>query len=93
MSLDENNVYGSGINLGDWHALNAFIVPHYAFRDGEFVPPTEITVAPLPSHLVEHPIAELVRKNRATGNSMFLDEAGQLLVPRNELWWLIITKS
>ena len=89
----DNNVYTSGLNLGDWHALTAFVVPHYAFRDGEFVPPMEINVAPLPKHLEEHPIAELVRRYRATANSSFLDEAGQLLVPDNELWWLIITKS
>jgi hypothetical protein len=93
MSLDDNNVYGSGINLGDWHALTAFVVPHYAFRDGEFVPPTEIKLAPRPDHLAVHPIAKLVKKYRATADSRFLDEAGQLLVPQNEHWWLIITKS
>jgi hypothetical protein len=67
--------------------------PHYSFRDGKFVPPEEIDLAPLPEHLADHTVAKLVQKYRATGKSRYLDRAGQILVPRNKQWWLVISKS
>lgn len=93
MLRNDDNLYESGLNRADWYALRGLVDPHYSFRDGKFVPPGEIKLAPLPPHLVDHPVTKLVNRYRATGNSDFLDQAGQLLVPDNELWWLIIGKS
>jgi hypothetical protein len=47
----------------------------------------------LPEHLTNRAVAKLVRKYRATGESEYLDRAGQTLVPGNKHWWLIITKA
>jgi hypothetical protein len=93
MSQDDENLYGSGLNRVDWYELAGQIVPHYAFRDGRLVSPREVDPAPLPLHLSEHPVAKLVNQYRMTGDNDLLDQAGQLLVPGNEHWWLIITKS
>jgi hypothetical protein len=93
MTQSDDDMYGSGLNRADWYVLCGQVVPHYSFRGGKFVPPNEIDVPPVPEHLANHKVANLVRKYRATGESDFLDRAGQTLVPGNELWWLVITKS
>jgi hypothetical protein len=93
MAQADDNLYGSGLNRADWYALAALVVPHYAFRDGELIPPAEIAPAQLPPRLAGHPVAELVRRYRATGNRDLLDQAGHLLVPDCENWWLVLTKA
>jgi hypothetical protein len=92
MANSDDNLCGSGLNRADWSALCGQVVPHYSFRDGKFVPPEEIDVPPVSEHLADHPVAKLVQKYRATGESKYLDRAGQTLVPGNKLWWLVITK-
>ena len=92
MAKSDDNLYGSGLNRADWSALRGQVVPHYSFRDGKFVPPQEIDVPPVSEHLADHPVAKLVQKYRATGESKYLDRAGQTLVPGNKLWWLVTTK-
>ncbi len=86
-------MYGSGLNRIDWYALCGQVVPHYSFRDGKFVPPEEIDLPAVSEHLANHTVAKLVHKYRATGESKYLDRAGQTLVPGHKHWWLVITKS
>jgi len=59
----------------------------------QVVPPDEIDIPPVPEHLADHKVAKLVQKYHATGNSKYLNRAGQTLVPWSKLWWLVITKS
>jgi hypothetical protein len=93
MAQSEDNLFGSGLSRADWYVFCGQVVPHYSFREGRFVPPDEIDVPSVPEHLTNHTVAKLVRKYHATGESEYLDRAGQALVPGNKHWWLVITKS
>jgi hypothetical protein len=93
MAQSDDDVYGSGLNRADWYALRGQVDPHFSSRDGELIPLDEIDVPSLPEHLTSHPVAKLVRKYRATGESKYLDRAGKALVPGNKLWFLVLTKS
>jgi hypothetical protein len=83
-ALSGDNVYGSGLNRTDWDALWNLVAPHLSSRDGKLVPPGEIDPPPPPEHLVDHTVAKLVEKYRATGQSRYLDRANRTLFPSSE---------
>ena len=91
--IDENDVYGTGLNMTDWHALCSLVMRHTRSCGGDLVPPKEIELPPTPAHLAEHRVAKLVHKYRETGDNALLEEAGQALVAERGDWYLVLSKS
>jgi hypothetical protein len=80
----DHNLYGSGLNRADWDALWNLVAPYLSPRAGKLVPPEEIDPSPLPEHLLDHAVAKLVAKYRATGKWRYLDRANRTLSPSSE---------
>jgi len=80
----DDNLYGSGLNRADWDALWNLVAPYLSPRAGKLVPPEEIDPPPLPEHLLDHAVAKLVEKYRATGKWRYLDRASRTLSASSE---------
>lgn len=90
--MDKNlsgNVYNSGLNYTDWQLLRDAIQPFIHAKT-----PANIEILKVPEHLTNHPLIELIKKYRETGDENFLDQAGQYLVPSSEPfgWYVTLTK-
>lgn len=83
------NVYNSGLDYADWQILRDVIWPFIHAKT-----PANIEIQKVPEHLTNHPLIELIRMYRETGDEGFLDQAGQYLVPSNEPfgWYVTLTK-
>jgi hypothetical protein len=88
--MDNENIYGSGLNNEDWTALRDVIWPFLHASD-----PRVVEVSPrLPVHLQNHPLVSLIHEYQATGADDLLDRAGRLLIPTDKPfgWYAPLTK-
>jgi hypothetical protein len=76
---ERRGMYGSGINNQDWQALRNALWPFIHASD-----PGEVEIPLVPDHLESHPVLQLIRKYRETGDREHLNAAGQILVPCSE---------
>jgi hypothetical protein len=56
--------------------------------------PASVEVPHVPVHLQNHPLVKLIREYQVTGNEVYLEKAGQMLIPTDEPfgWYVPLTK-
>jgi hypothetical protein len=86
---NNKNVYSSGLDDADWKSLRDVIWPFVHAKN-----PSDIAIAEVPQHLANHPLINLIKKYKETGDENYLDQAGQHLIPTNEPfgWYVPLTK-
>jgi hypothetical protein len=88
-SMQNKNVYNSGLNDTDWQLLRDVFWPFVHTKN-----PSDVAIPEVPQHLANHPLVLLIKKYKETGNEDYLDQAGQHLVPTNKPfgWYVPLTK-
>lgn len=83
------NIYNSGLNRDDWQSLRDAIWPFVHART-----PSDIAIAEVAQHLADHPLINLIKKYKETGDENYLDQAGRYLIPSEEPfgWYVPLTK-
>ena len=87
--MDEDNVYGSGLNSADWCCLRDIVFPFLHVDD-----PSTVAMPDVPSRLSKHPIVEAIRRYRIYKRDEDLELAGRGLIPTKEPfgWYAALTK-
>ena len=88
MDLDENDLYGSGLNRTDWYMLRDAILCASWTSDNQ-----SKDFERLPKHLQEHAIGQIVANSLAGLPNGNLDVAAKLMVNGADKAWLILEKS
>jgi hypothetical protein len=93
--MREDDIYGTGLARADWSALASLVNPYLNvdLTTGKLVAPGSIdNLGDVPPHLAGHPVVELIRQYRGTGDEGLLDRAGQALVPGSKDWYVVLSK-
>ena len=87
--LMQANVYNTGLNESDWKSLRDVILPFIHARK-----PLDVAIRQVPQHLTNHPLIDLIKKYKETGERSYLDQAGQCLIPTKEPfgWYVPLLK-